>query len=52
MKVKFVFDVHDYKYAENVVEIDDNSTEEDIMNMFPEVLGLTFDGEVCTYEVI
>ena len=52
MKVKLTFE-SDLSWTTNqVVEVQDNVSEEDVESMFPIVLNVPYNERNCTYEVI
>ena len=51
MKVKFGFDAQFCGRFHEIVDLPDNTTEDKIIAMFPEILGLPFDNN-CYYEIL
>jgi len=51
MKIKFIFDTQFCGYAEQIIELQSNVSDEDIKSMFPIVMDLEYD-ENCSYEIV
>ena len=51
MKIKLVFDAQFCGSIEDVVEVSDKITEDEIKALFPKYLGLDFD-ENCFWELV
>ena len=52
MKVKFKFESDLSWTTQQIIEVQDNVTEEDIEAMFPIVLNVKYTSRNCSYEVV